>query len=115
MLPKMHFSVYYNCIITECHLPAVTSYTLTLWNSLYTAVNNFCVLTPLLHRTRPQSSLGKVERGETSFFISPSHRPLRTRCSISLPRPFRDRLQIIRDDWGLVSYCIRDLPPKIIG
>ena len=27
------------------------------------------------------------------------------RCRCSLPRPFRDCLQIMRDDWGRVRYC----------
>ena len=43
----------------------------------------------------------KKERGESlPFPLSASHHPLRTRCRHSLSRPFRDRLQIIRDDWG---------------
>ena len=47
---------------------------------------------------------GKVGRGESLLFpLSFSHHPLRTRCRNSLPRSFRDRLQIIRDDWGRVS------------
>ena len=47
---------------------------------------------------------GKVERGESLLFpLSSSHHPLRTRCRNSLPRSFRDRLQMIRDDWGRVS------------
>ena len=46
---------------------------------------------------------GKKERGESPPFPLPaSHHPLRTRCRHSLSRPFRDRLQIIRDDWGWV-------------
>ena len=47
---------------------------------------------------------GKVEKGESLLFpLSSSHHPLRTRCRNSLPRSFRDRLQMIRDDWGRVS------------
>ena len=48
---------------------------------------------------------GKKERGESlPFSLSASHHPLRTRCRHSLSRPFRDRLQIIRDDWGWVRF-----------
>ena len=48
---------------------------------------------------------GKKERGESlPFPLSASHHPLRTRCRHSLSRPFRDRLQIIRDDWGWVRF-----------
>ena len=48
---------------------------------------------------------GKKERGESlPFPLSASHHPLCTRCRHSLSRPFRDRLQIIRDDWGWVRF-----------
>ena len=48
---------------------------------------------------------GKKKRGESlPFPLSASHLPLCTRCRHSLSRPFRDRLQIIRDDWGWVRF-----------
>ena len=46
--------------------------------------------------------MGRTEKGRRRLFLFPLSSPssLSPKCRNSLPRPFHDRLQMIRDDWG---------------
>ena len=71
--------------------------------------------------TRPQLSLSlllmltREARKETSFPLSPSHRPLRTIAVIVSRNRSLTAYKIIRDDWGRVSGQIKLEPHPIEG
>ena len=54
-------------------------------------------------------------RKETSFPLSPSHRPLRTSAVIVSRNRSLTAYKIIRDDWGLVSGQLKLEPHPVEG